>query len=397
MKHCFTILVLFAASPVFGQSGNTKLLTGESCKYFIRYDSMFLSGDSATYAYDNEKRLYEQRTWSFQNNIWEQINRIVELTYDANGNKHSQVLQTTEDGVNWANSLRSTFTYDALGHKLSEVVEQWENGSWVSYFTNIWSYDGNGKLLSEGNEFYRVLYSFNLQGDLETALTQSFFSNGIWYNVTLITYSYSVLSGGKPAEVWTQYDFNNAWVNAKKIYYSYDGNGDVSGERHEGWDYGIGWSNDFRVSWTYDNNHHPLTFFQEKFNGSNWINDSKGIYKYDAELNLLSIEADIWFFNAWEKYFTCRYYYTEFVTTHTPALTNFQAFPNPASTTLTLQGENLTQAKIFDQQGRQVRAQILHGQAEETIQLGNLLTGNYLLQAIGADGKVGAKSLQIRH
>jgi len=34
---------------------------------------------------------------------------------------------------------------------------------------------------------------------------------------------------------------------------------------------------------------------------------------------------------------------------------------------------------------------------EEVMNLGNLSTGNYLLQAIGLDGKVGAKLLQIRN
>jgi len=95
-------------------------------------------------------------------------------------------------------------------------------------------------------------------------------------------------------------------------------------------------------------------------------------------------------------YDTHRYYYTEFVPTHALLLTEFQVYPNPASSAVTIKGVGLSQAMIFDQHGRLVCTKSLLGQDQQTLQLGNLPSGNYFLQVLDCDGNLGAKPIQIR-
>lgn len=93
----------------------------------------------------------------------------------------------------------------------------------------------------------------------------------------------------------------------------------------------------------------------------------------------------------------CRYNYSDFVSTQSPGFADFSISPNPATTSITLKGADFAHIALFDLQGRRLRSQRLHGEPEETFQLGNLPSGNYLLQVIGSDGKMGAKPLQISH
>lgn len=53
-------------------------------------------------------------------------------------------------------------------------------------------------------------------------------------------------------------------------------------------------------------------------------------------------------------------------------------------------------AKLYDLHGRLLRFERFEGQTETSFQLGNLLPGTYLLQAIGEDGKTGLRGFKSR-
>lgn len=76
-----------------------------------------------------------------------------------------------------------------------------------------------------------------------------------------------------------------------------------------------------------------------------------------------------------------------------PALSQVTVYPNPASTTLHIEGvENGTSIALYDLTGRKV----MHEHFSEELSLGNLSNGLYLLKIITADGTVISRKIMVR-
>lgn len=74
----------------------------------------------------------------------------------------------------------------------------------------------------------------------------------------------------------------------------------------------------------------------------------------------------------------------------------FELFPNPTANAIYVKGENLMHVEVIDQQGRIVHIQNLQGRNVETLFLGSLPAGNYIVRIKDKSKKTAAKPLQIR-
>ncbi|MBP6811372.1 MAG: T9SS type A sorting domain-containing protein [Saprospiraceae bacterium] len=419
MKHfatIFLLLDLLASSPAYGQS---TLLIAQTYA-FVDGAGVPYYGDSTTLDYNSQLLVNQKKTWNIDSTgSWYLDHRATDITYDANGNLLYSLSQTGNDISGWTNSHRFIFTYDNNDKLLSGLRENWNGTAWVMHSLTTYVYDANGNMLSYTQGSIRILYTYDAQNLLLMSISQQL-DAGNWIDNTRVDYAYSPNSKTETTYTWE----NLTWKEYSRTTETFDGSGNMIQYLFEQWD-GTAWANIYQTSHNYDANGNVLQDLAQDWNGATWVNSSLTDYTYDAENNLTYWIASNWINNTWQgsyrqfgvfnqenNYMSERSelwdgaswslvsyrnnYYAVLLSTHTLAVADFKIFPNPANSAVTIQGEGLTQAMVFDQQGRPVRSQSLQGQGEETLQLGNLPAGNYILQVLGNDGKMGAKPLQIR-
>ena len=419
MKRHFTIFLLFtvlASLPAFGQ---TSLLLARTFIHVDETGSPYI-GDSTTLNYNSQLLVNQYKTWKIDaTGDWVLKSRAIDHAYDANGTLLYYLLQKGDDISGWTDSYRYNYTYDVVGHELSYLEEKWNGTMWVMQWSVNRVYDANGNLMSTAGTGFRYLLNYDAQNLLLTKTYQERV-NSNWVDKTRYDYTYLPNSTTETTYNWT----NNAWIESSRSTDTFDANGNLIQNLYEQWN-GTAWVNSLLELHSYDVNGNILHDLTQGWNGTDWENNFLTDYTYNAENNLTYWIAWNYVNGSWEgssrqfngyddenhfisaktefsdgtSWFLISYgdfYYSDFVSTHTPAPAEFKIFPNPASTSVTLKSEGLRHAKIFDQQGRLVGSQSLQGQTQETLQLGNLSPGNYLLEVLGNDGKVGAKTLQIR-
>ena len=397
MKPCITMLAIcffFAVVPVFGQ--NVKLLTAETK---ITYSPTPASGDSIYNIYDSSNRIIAQHIWLLSNfGTWFLAYRNMDMEYNSNGNLLSMTFQERSSDGNWKDLIRTVNTYDSVGHQLSSFQEIRSDSTWTFNGSNEWTYDGNGNLLTwtiDNNILYN--YSYNSDGSLHSKTWQTQ-SNGDWVDYSRDLFIYSPQSGTQPSVIRVQYWDGNYWFDFRKYTYTYDTNGDRISEllqKHAS----MNLVKESLRTFAYDSNHNIVFSRLEYWENDAWKNISQKFHAYDSDSDILMSKGEIWSNSSsnWVLYDIHRFHYTKLVSTYTPLFTDFHVYPNPANTFFMVEGEDLTHVQLFDSYGRLVGSQSLFEQGQETIQLGNLPTGNYILQVIGKNGKIGAKPLQITH
>lgn len=423
MKSKPTFLLLFGLLAVSSAFGQTKLQIANS--NINSFFGQITSGDSTTIAYNSNLQPNLNNNWELDpGGNWVLKSRVVDHTYDAEGRLLYALTQKGDDVNGWVDEYRTSFTFDAEGRELSVVFETWDGVQWLIQWASYYVYDVDGKLLSSAGIGTQYLYSYNTEGLLETQTYQEL-QNGVWRDRFQSRYTYFPNSTSIESETTFIWDLvNNAWVESGRDLYTYpltgnptqtiverwngstwvssdrttiylDGDGYKTGELVELL-IGNAWANHTRQTFGYDANHNLTAFLSEEWNAGNWVGSIRQLNEFDDASNWLNAKVELWNAGAWDLIRYSRFHYADFVKTNTLKTPAFDIFPNPASTSVTIQGEDLCQVLVFDAQGRLVHAQKLQGQVQQNIQLGNLHTGNYLLHVLDRSGNTGAKPLQIR-
>ena len=299
------------------------------------------------------------------------------------------------------------YYYDAQNHCICVIeTSMMGDAEKVEY-----SYDNHGWVVEEkhfeleGNEWvvdYRITYEYDNQGNILIATEQDY-EDAVWVNDEKMEYSYL---NNLLAQEMVYYWIDGAWVEVSKSEYHYDAQGDLVEVLYFDIE-DTNWVAIVKYLFTYDNNHNVVK--EEDFNFSwslqDWEIYSVTEYSYDlsvpanviAGLNdsgltgvginnmLLSVkETTIDQGQPTGTYeFFLYYSAASSVGEVTEALLNL--WPNPACETLSVQAEGLQQIDIFTLDGRHVTT-VENG--FESINVGNLAKGCYLLKATLTDGNV---------
>ena len=451
MKHQLATLLLFsllAASPASGQT--TKIVSNFDA--FFLFNNQIQINDSSTFAYNNDLQLNERVSWKIDGSgAWYLNSKLTDYAYDPDGNLLAYVSQVRK-GNNWVNSFRNTYTYNGNGKELSYLTEQWDttqqvwvnlqrnsttynvedkqlsyieekwNGtSWITKSATNFEYDANGLLTFKYSSSSKEYYTYNAQNLLEERIIQ-YLVLGNWINDSRMQYTYH--PNGVIASTTSSFWASQSWIYHYRNTDAYDANGKLITTLEEAWK-GTVFENSFLDSFTYntagflqqiltqtwdttawvnlsvedrtyDVNHHLIYWDSHDWIAGAWEKDFRQFNEFDTNGNWLMGRVEKWKDSAWALFAFTRKKYTAFVATHSPDSSFFNIFPNPAGDAVTIKGEGLRKALIFDQQGRLIYSQRLYGQEQEILQVGNLPTGNYFLQVSGDGGKMGAKPLLIR-
>ena len=301
------------------------------------------------------------------------ISTIMEHSYDSQ-NRRISTVNTYEDGSK--DKVEYTYNNQSLVEKATQY--EFEEGVWVEDGLNVFEYDANGNMV------------------LVTVFDRE---DNVWEKDEKTEFTYQ--NGKLVSEM--QYDWLlGEWVEDQSIEYNYDAQGDLV-ESIEFDLVDLAWLKDNRMEYTYDANHNCTSQAEYDFNNiiGDWEIENKMALTYDLSVpsntiagldffddavitmnnKPLTIEETTYDDEMVSIFYTLYYSETTGIGEHNE--NQLAIWPNPVSETLNLNAEGLQQVEIFSMDGRQV----MHVEnGFETLSVGNLANGCYLLKATFADG-----------
>lgn len=298
---------------------------------------------------------------------------IMEHSYDSQ-NRRISTVNTYEDGSK--DKVEYTYNNQSLVEKATQY--EFEEGVWVEDGLNVFEYDANGNMV------------------LVTVFDRE---DNVWEKDEKTEFTYQ--NGKLVSEM--QYDWLlGEWVEDQSIEYNYDAQGDLV-ESIEFDLVDLAWLKDNRMEYTYDANHNCTSQAEYDFNNiiGDWEIENKMALTYDLSVpsntiagldffddavitmnnKPLTIEETTYDDEMVSIFYTLYYSETTGIGEHNE--NQLAIWPNPVSETLNLNAEGLQQVEIFSMDGRQV----MHVEnGFETLSVGNLANGCYLLKATFADG-----------
>jgi hypothetical protein len=290
-------------------------LVGRNIQKFDTLSGNWKANSRYTYSY-NEDELLDSlliMEWDTETNSWEKYSSI-EYSYFESHLIESEITKLWAQGNQWEDSLKIEYDYYADNSKLKQKSRFYpgSNSGW--------------------EDFNRIMYSYDENLRLDTALTQNW-DGTEWYNKSMNLYSYN--AQGLRTEVFKRFwDTFGFWIDQSKDLYDYDGDGNLTKYIFKSWDY--------------DN-------------------------------------------NVWVNYYKYVNYWSEFVPIGINEISDLsiQIFPNPTTGIIHLSlPENIKNgmAAIYSMDGKLIINQIIQGGATQ-LNLEALPMGKYML-SINIEGKV---------
>jgi len=264
----------------------------------------------------------------------------VNLSYNSQGTLTLSLSYSWEMSSSvWLPAGRTSYTYNASGDKINQYDEYWDvnNNVWVNSVLTSYSYTPTHSVTVELGQSWNTSSWTN--GYKSTT------SYNAASNPTLITYA-----------IWES--TTSTFDTLQKIMLTYTGN--IMTSAHSvNWDQNTStWANEFSYTYTYSGGNMTLEQEQSWVNGA-WANSANYSYTYDSHNNMLT-ELDVIIDpetgDVTDQYLSQYYYRCNFVGIKEFATTvRFNLYPNPAQSTLVVQGATSFEAcKILSINGQVV-------------------------------------------
>ncbi len=241
------------------------------------------------------------KTW--ENGAWVNQSKS-SMSYNADCNVDSLLIQMWDDQNGWQNAGLTTYTYVSGSYINTALYQGWTGTKWQDAMRMTYSYTADFKidtLLIELNilkwtNSTRTIYTYNANGYLDMELNQSFAGNK-WSNTTQNFYTYN--ADGTTDSILVQQWKANAWENLTSTKYAYNADKTVSTTTTQQW-IGGAWQNSEKVSSSYSGGKLTSDITEIWENGA-WVNDSKTEYSYNASGELSVMTGFVWNGTDWEN------------------------------------------------------------------------------------------------
>ncbi|MBL7760272.1 MAG: T9SS type A sorting domain-containing protein [Sediminibacterium sp.] len=325
------------------------------------------------YTYDvNNNTLTETEVeWNPGNNTWDSVYRYY-YTYNGNNTLLTETGLTNNGGI-WENAYLTTYTLD--GNDNTVVTE------WSGWNTGTSSWDPTA----------RLHYTYNTD-NLQTELWDESWQTNTWqkHNRYLTTYNQNDLPATETRQSW---DGSN-YVTARVVTNTYVNNDLVNALEQ----YGNG-NNATNVDNTFDGNHNMLSRINQYWFNNAWVNDRKMEWTYNSYNQVLTDKMFRWINSAWGHNggdLTNRYYYETYTTSVKDAEiaeSAFKVYPVPATHFVRVEMEweqpQAFTVSVTDMQGRMIRtfSEKATANYSRNIDVNQLPAGNYVIKVAGVKGK----------
>ncbi len=381
-----TLLFLTILSTVFyGQDKLTSSLSE------FKVDGVFQNSDRATYTYDENNNLTEEKDffWNSEDESWI-LNSTTTYSYN-NNNKVVSTIYTEYENNEVVEQDRTLNTYNAAGDIVEQLDQELENGIWVNEFKNDFIYLNNriqsgksyewegGEWIPSEDGFLTELF-YNDNGSL-VRFQESANENILSEDDDRGLYTYDVSSNLilEDFQSWNGTD----WVSMFRVEKTYDANGNVikTEERYTDEDGTSEFSdsNNFDTTQLLSDFAHP---FKDKTGIDNLLNPLGYVNK------ILSSSTN---FESEEEFRTTYFYGNEAsLSTETNSVLTLKLYPNPTTDLVTVAGNNffIKNIEVFNVLGKKIKTVTTN-----TISLKEFVAGVYVLKIRTVDGKIAIKRI----
>lgn len=193
---------------------------------------------------------------------WIPGGRIINIVYDGNNNKLSELEQTGGTG-SWSNLSTREFSYDIDNNQTERLDKYWDGSAWQAS--------------------YRWLYTYNSSNQLTNSLMQQYGSCG-WTNFEKDDFTYDG-NGNLKDDIFSLWHDSIFFTNSKKGY-SYDSGNKLTKMVFYSWNYELSdWSKETRMVYQYEGNLNDV-IFTENWNGASWVKSEKAKRNFDEDGNV---------------------------------------------------------------------------------------------------------------
>lgn len=203
----------------------------------------------------------------------------------------------------WVDRSRIRYAYTD-SRLVRAVSEFFDGGAWMNDSQNVYTYDGQGRLIEDRTERWsggwstttRLQFSHDAAGRVVRTVVQRFVS-GTWSNLSQETVAYS--AGGDDSLVVRQLWESGAWVNESRVLRAL-GSGNTLTFTTQNWDLGTGaWVNSQRSVYTYGMNGYLDFILEQKWSESVWTNSARIEYRIQPPGRITEITVREWTDGAW--------------------------------------------------------------------------------------------------
>lgn len=193
-------------------------------------------------------------------------------------NSFSQKIQTskTETWKNekWENLAQTNYTYDGSGFLVHNLSQSWDVNSWKDNFQSDYYNNSDGTV----NQMTSQLW------DTETSA---------WLNTQRVSYTYNAAK--KVVLSVSEFWISTNWQSFLKQTNTYDGNGFLTKNLSQMWDFLTPWKNTSQILYTNNPNGTPYQTVLQYWNGVNAWNDSnRTTHTYTATDKVSTAITETW-------------------------------------------------------------------------------------------------------
>ena len=272
-----------------------------------------------SYAYDIPGNITEEVSYVMGFDEWTPVSGDKSVYMINDDSQFSGVIKQTLENGSWVNTTKIVYVLNSYAIPIGILTYNWDGNDWMLYSKTMnitWADWSTRELAAYTIQYWHnqdwlngERYSSQYDGENYTA-TNEIWENGAWVNSTRETYSITEIQEELILENWTE----QGWEKSEKYQGTFDYYGNPTGMFYSSW-YETGWELDMEL------------FFDLLYNESNDVTEM--VFRYrDPELS--------------EPVNISKYKYSSFLhfTTDVPevsVLNNVKVFPNPVSTTFTVQ------------------------------------------------------------
>ena len=320
-----------------------------------------------------------------KNNVTSQLEndfRVYNQAFDDNGNLILELTEVNSGGV-WKNFSRKKSFFDSRNQLLETTNESYdaERRGWFFLNKSIFKYNINGYLLefeyqeyddNNWNRVFRNLYNY-LNNENPTEFSQQTFEGGFWQNNFKVYYSFNGL-GQITSSLFTQWDSNiNDWKNVNQTFETYDNQNRLSKSIKEIWienearwqlssrelktynvqeeflleerwqEFDSTWIPERDVDITFNENNNELKRIERNFKNNSFENFFKAEKEYDEYFNLTNNHNYLYINGLWDLVSYCDYYHSDKTSANKSVFSHEKLsckFPNPVNNLSTISCEN---------------------------------------------------------
>ena len=260
-----------------------------------------------TYTYTAAKKAETTYTYTWDGADWQYATRIL-YTYNAKGSLIITHNASFVDGKWKMTSMkREDFDFDEAGHTILDATYTCSDDSiWKGVNKDEWTYNASGTLIyraaykygaDDWVPDYKVEWEYDEAGRRLNEQRLNY-NNGNWYPNYWYIYQYDDKGREKMSSMYTGSGMD--WVGSYKTERTYDENGQVANEISYTWLKEEGdWAGLFRYTHVYDASKREIEYIVERYKESEWVNDTRNVYDFNAKGLQTINNKYVWFNEEW--------------------------------------------------------------------------------------------------